>query len=133
METKTKFVLHKHNADRAGIHYDLRIKNPETNLVWSWALPKSEIPTDNKVYLAILTHDNSKPSILNFSGTIEKDNYGSGTIEIEDSGECIINKWLPNMISFTVKKSKKLIGSYHLIMTQQPNQWLFIKSKKEVN
>jgi hypothetical protein len=42
--TNTGFVVHHHEAEKAGPHYDLRIQIPETTVGSSWAVPKAKLP-----------------------------------------------------------------------------------------
>ena len=82
---KSEIVLIKHNAKKAGLHYDLRIK--ETNDKWfSWRLiydakkslvvPKSRHPIS-----AIKTTVHTKEEAL-YVGTIPDGEYGAGELSM---------------------------------------------------
>jgi DNA ligase D-like protein (predicted 3'-phosphoesterase) len=110
--TRSHFIIVKHEAKRAGLHYDLRFQMPNSQLWASFAVRKG-VPTDpgTKV-LAVRTHDHTKEEAW-FLGTIET-GYGAGKLTKFDDGPCDIIKYTPShmMIDF---KGHKIKGVYHLI------------------
>ena len=76
-----RFVIKEHHAERAGLHYDLRLE--EEGVLKSWALSKG-LPSKGQRHLAIKTVDHPLED-LDFEGTIEE-GYGKGEVEIYDSG-----------------------------------------------
>ena len=126
MKQRNNFVLHLHNAKKAGMHYDLRIKNPNDKLVYSWAIPKAQIPSTH-IVLAIETHT-SKSDILSYEGEIS-DGYGAGHILIKQTGIVNIIKWNVDKIIFNIDAPNELLnGRYYLIKTKS-DQWIFGRSK----
>jgi bifunctional non-homologous end joining protein LigD len=127
------YVLHLHVAQRAGEHYDLRIKYPKKKKLASWALPKAKIPKEGERYLAIKTDDHDM-YWLKFSGEIAEGSYGAGTIKIEQSGKLEVDHWTTGSIVFTVT-GNTMNGQYALIRIKpkvktKEDTWIFIKTKK---
>ena len=82
--TPSEFVIMKHEAKRAGLHYDLRFKMPKSNMWDSYAVRKG-VPTEpGKKVLAVKTTLHSRKEAL-LTGNI-KDGYGAGGKG--SSGEC---------------------------------------------
>ena len=109
----SKYVIHEHDAKRAGKHYDLRIQIPRKRLLASWALPKGRIPQKylEKV-LAIRTNDHGNYWLF-FQGEIPEGEYGAGTIKIIESGQVEVLGWSNKFI--TIKANGKLLnGRFHL-------------------
>lgn len=113
----TKFVLHEHKAIRAGLHYDLRIKEPGKEILISFALPKSKIPKKNEKFLAIKTTPH-KMKWLDFEGHIKEGNYGHGDIKIIQKGICEVHTWNNRLITFVIEDGSPMNGKYHLIKTK---------------
>ena len=95
------FLVQRHDAVRAGLHRDMRIKSDEGLL--SWALPKG-MPQPGEKNLAIRTqlHD---PSYAGFEGEIEK-GYGKGTVTKELEDRALITKADDRGITFTLADRK---------------------------
>jgi hypothetical protein len=114
MTTQSKFVIMKHEAKKAGLHYDLRFQMPRSKDWASFAVRKG-VPTKLGVkVLAIRTTIHSEKEAL-FTGNI-KDGYGAGKLTKWDSGFCIILKYSDKhtVIEF---KGLKIKGIYHLLST----------------
>lgn len=73
------FVIHKHNARRAGLHLDLRMR--EGDSLRSWAIPKARLPERGERLLAIET-DLHELSDYFAEGEIPEGEYGAGTLEV---------------------------------------------------
>ena len=131
----SQFVIMKHEALKAGLHYDLRFKMPKSQLWMSFSVRKGVPLKPGPKVLAIRTHDHTKKEAL-FTGKIEKGKYGAGKLTKWDGGSCTIIKFSPGYIGIDFKGSK-VKGVYHLInlgvMTKsdykKQNYWLF-KGKK---
>ncbi len=125
MSYKLKFVVDKHNAKKAGLHYDLRIQKCHTcEKLYSWAVPKG-IPLEKGIkHLAIKTPDHEM-KWLSFHGEIPDGEYGAGTIEIWDQGTCTVVKKTKNVWIFDFD-GDKMKGEYSLVKIRQG---LFLISK----
>lgn len=111
-EKKTQFIVHDHDAFRAGKHQDLRFKI-KSNKWDSFAVPK-KVPLKLGVkVLAIKTHSHSNKEAM-FVGEIPKGEYGGGKLKVFDQGDCIIEKYTPAHIVIDFK-GRKIKGIYHLI------------------
>ena len=112
--TKSKFIIVRHDAKRAGVHHDLRFVKPDKDVWMSFAVRKG-IPTNlgTKV-LAVRTHDHSTEEAL-FLGTIET-GYGAGKLTKFDDGACDILKFSPSHIIINFH-GKKIKGTYHILST----------------
>jgi bifunctional non-homologous end joining protein LigD len=107
-----KFIVVKHEAKRAGLHYDLRFEMPNSNLWASFAVPKG-VPTEpGKKVLAVRTHDHTKEEAL-YLGTIRQ-GYGAGKLSKWDSGNCTVKKFEDRHIVVDFKGSK-VKGLYHFV------------------
>ena len=121
---KTVFIIHEHYADKAGLHYDLRIQKEDILKSWSTRkLPDLANGTLNKIQL-FPTEDHSL-DWENFEGNIEH-GYGKGKVYIWDKGFCIIEKWDKNIT--IIFEGKKLKGKYTFIPYIK-NTFLLIKHK----
>ena len=128
-----EFVLQRHDAKKAGLHVDLRLRYPYKQSLASWALPKANIPqTTGDRMLAVRTSDHPM-DWMNFHGTIPEGSGGAGTVEIIQSGKAEIMEWTNKLISFRVE-GPIMNGRYALILMKRGNkpgqtQWLLIKGK----
>jgi len=92
------FVIQKHNARRAGEHFDIRFGDPAMG-AFSWATRK-ELPDAKKkisIYRQPLHHHGYMP----FEGAL-RGGYGAGTVRTHRKGKILITKATPDKISFTM-------------------------------
>jgi len=114
MKTNSRFIIVKHDAKKARLHYDLRFKMPKSKNWMSFAVRKG-VPTEpGKKVLAVRTHDHDEKEAL-FLGII-KDGYGAGKLSKWDDGACVIHKFSPSHVILELK-GRKAKGIYHLINT----------------
>ena len=120
-DTKGTFVIRRHTALRAGLHFDLHLDGE------SFAIPKGMPKTSGTKVLAIATQYHT-PSEARFTGTIPKGQYGAGTTEIIDEGEMTIIEHTPNKIAFHLH-GDTYAGNYFLIKTPRygKSTWLLMK------
>jgi bifunctional non-homologous end joining protein LigD len=131
------FVLQKHAARRAGLHWDFRLEHG--GVLWSWAVPKgpSLDPADRRMAIRVEDHP---VEYADFQGRIPDGEYGGGTVETWDRGT-----WAPlgdpeaglrkGDLKF-VLKGERLNGRFTLVRLRQRERqkaeaWLLIKGHDE--
>jgi bifunctional non-homologous end joining protein LigD len=133
------FVVQKHQAHRAGLHWDFRLEHK--GVLWSWAVRKgpSLDPHDKRIAAHVEDHP---IDYADFQGTIPDGQYGAGKVETWDRGT-----WRPLVdpdegmrdgeIKF-VLEGQRLHGKFTLIrLKPKPNErrqqdnWLLIKGHDE--
>jgi bifunctional non-homologous end joining protein LigD len=133
------FVVQKHQAHRAGLHWDFRLQH--NDVLWSWAVRKgpSLDPADKRIAVHVEDHP---LDYADFQGSIPEGHYGAGTVETWDRGT-----WEPLVdpeaglrdgeIKF-VLHGTRLNGKFTLVrLKPRPNQrgrqdnWLLIKGHDE--
>jgi len=103
------FVIQKHNAEIAGLHYDVRLES--NGVLLSWVL-RIVPPTSRGIKrLAIPVADHSL-NWANFTGEITY-GYGKGTVSLWDRGSVSWEKTIPPLI-FNLS-GNKLNGRYALL------------------
>ena len=77
------FVIQKHAAHRAGLHWDFRLEHG--GVLWSWAVREgpSLDPADRRIAVHVEDHP---IDYADFQGTIPAGQYGGGTVETWDRG-----------------------------------------------
>lgn len=116
-----EFVVHEHEAERAGLHHDLRLQ--EGGRLTSWAIPKG-MPTESGVKRLAIKVADHQIGYLGFEGKIEK-GYGKGDVRIWDMGEYDIISGDENSL-FVNFRGDKVVGNYYLKRTGG-NKWLIWK------
>jgi bifunctional non-homologous end joining protein LigD len=125
------FVVQKHAAHRAGLHWDFRLEHD--GVLWSWAVPKgpSLDPADRRMAIHVEDHP---IDYADFEGEIPVGEYGGGKVETWDRGT-----WEPlgdpddgmrkGDIKF-VLKGQRLNGRFTLARLRQRGKqeaWFLIK------
>jgi bifunctional non-homologous end joining protein LigD len=134
------FVVQKHAASH--LHYDFRLELD--GVLKSWAIPKGPTVTLGEKRLAMETEDHPFDYAA-FEGVIPANQYGAGHVIVWDCGvyspdeghkhsfddreeaQRRLRAELANgKISFFLR-GEKLKGSFALVKTSKPKEWLFIK------
>lgn len=122
MTSEKFYMVHRHDAKKAGLHFDLRLE--QDGVLKSWAIPKG-MPIHGGRHLAIQTTDHTM-EYGKWEGTI-KSGYGAGDVKIDTSGKY-------KTLSQSAKKWKfqvltgKYIGTWNLVHWKG-DKWLISKSK----
>ncbi len=131
------FVVQKHTARRAGLHWDFRLEHG--GVLWSWAVPKgpSLDPADRRMAIHVEDHPVDYAA---FQGTIPDGEYGAGSVETWDQGT-----WRPlddpdeglrkGNLRF-ILQGKRLAGRFTLARLhrrdpRKPEAWFLIKGHDE--
>ena len=125
---QARYVVHKHNAKKAGLHYDLRIEIPSKHILWSFASRKP-LPLKPGIKRLIIKQPDHELKWLNFSGEIPEGEYGAGTIRIWDKGKYKLWSKQNNKVYVLEFIGRKLKGIYVLVKMSN-NNYLFFKKKK---
>jgi len=136
LKGKSSFVVQKHQADKAGEHYDFRLEMPtdKGKKLVSWAIRKGPSMDPLVKRLAIQTSDHDM-KYGKFEGIIETGQYGAGKTIIWDAGDYkIIKPVIKNksdlekvtMFEFQLN-GKKLKGVFIMIKTKRG--WILKKKK----
>jgi bifunctional non-homologous end joining protein LigD len=113
------FVIHEHEARRAGWHHGLRLERG--GVLKSWAVPKG-VPEEPGVRrLAKLVEDHSL-DYGKFEGRILF-GYGAGRVRIWDRGTYKTISWNDNKIEL-IFRGKRLNGEYVLRWMEKMGSWL---------
>ena len=91
------YIVQRHDAERAGRHYDIRFGDKDLGLL-SWAARKG-LPEPGNKHLAVQQPVHSH-GYRDFEGTIPE-GYGKGTVSTHDKGQALITKVTPESVHFT--------------------------------
>ena len=119
----TRFVIHEHEALRAGWHHDLRLER--NGVLKSWAVPKG-VPEESGLRRIAMPVEDHALSYGKFEGKIPKGQYGAGKVRIWDRGTYETKSWGDTKIEVTFR-GKRLIGDYVLRWMERMNSWLLWK------
>jgi DNA ligase D-like protein (predicted 3'-phosphoesterase) len=124
------FVIQMHQANRAGLHYDIRLGHED--VLKSWASRKlPELIDDLTQKIMLFQTPDHDPSWKDFQGKID-DGYGAGYVHIWDKGTFKEIYWKKDHISVEFTGSK-IKGKYTFVLypdkKSKETQWLFFKSK----
>ena len=116
-----QFNIQRHQAKRAGEHFDLRLVDPSSGIAHSWAARNLPTNPGDKT-LAVQQPDHTQ-NYASWEGTIEE-GYGAGKVMLFSSDKVEVTKSTPDHILFNVYKSTGDTERYALIHTGG-DDWLF--------
>ncbi len=116
-----EFGVHEHNAERRGLHYDLRLGDPSTGHAHSWAT-RQPLPKPGESIWAIQQPTHTV-RYMDFEGTLPT-GYGAGTVKLFDRGKTEILRASPGHIVFNVYRGR---GPEEYVLHQiSGTKWKFI-------
>lgn len=122
VDSEWEYSLQSHDADRAGMHYDLRLADPDTQFAHSWALPKHTLPNDNSRVRLAVQQPTHTMSYMNFEGDINE-GYGKGSVKLEERGKVKV-KTSPGKVEFEHPQHGPMA-----IIQKDGKQWIIVKKK----
>ena len=123
-----RFLIHHHKAEKAGLHYDLRLEREGVLKSFATRYLPELIDGDKKKILLIQVADH-KLEWFDFEGRIFT-GYGKGNMYIWDKGTYETDKWTKSNIILTFT-GQKLVGQYSLIPYRaKTDQWLMFHVSK---
>lgn len=115
------WVVQRHEAERAGPHYDIRFGAPG---LFSWAARKG-LPTKPGQKVLAVQQPLHEGQYIDFEGEIIE-GYGKGLVKKEDKGQVLITKVKPDQITFVVAH-RKFPEVFTLIRDKKkPKNWLLV-------
>lgn len=119
------WIVQRHQARRAGEHFDVRMGTPDTGL-FSWAVRKG-LPQPGGKHLAVRQplHEHG---YRDFEGEIPS-GYGAGRVSKHDEGRVLVTRVEPSAIHFTVAH-RRYPERYLLTRSTDPKRWLLINTTR---
>lgn len=117
------FAVQKHEAERAGLHYDLRLHGAPGDKAYSFALRKG-LPEPGQKHLAI-PQPLHEGSYSDFEGELQS-GYGKGTVTTHEKGRMFVTHASPDKVKFVVA-SRKSPEMFALVKKPDGN-WLLINT-----
>jgi len=117
--------IQKHDAQKAGKHYDVRLVDPKSQKAHSFAVPRARLPgSRDRMLLAIQQPTHTADYALNFEGKIPSGTYGAGSVSIALKEPVNVVKANADRIHFERNDGRK-----YVLFRTQGNNWGF-KQKK---
>jgi hypothetical protein len=103
-------TIQRHNADKAGKHYDLRLIDPKTDKAHSFAVPKARLPRrSDRMLLALQQPTHTADYALNFEGKIPKGTYGAGKVTMPFKEQVEVIKGNADKLHFQRNNGQKYV------------------------
>lgn len=127
LKIKNKFLIHEHKANRAGLHYDLRIEH--NCKLESFATRKIADLINNKTKKIMLFRQPiHEPEWFDFESEIGQ-GYGSGKLKMWDKGSYKTIKWEDDGNIVLDFSGSRLIGTFAIIpYNLEKKQYLMLKT-----
>lgn len=113
--------IQEHVADKAGLHYDLRLNPTGSGDALSWAVRTTGLPSPGQKVLAVEQPTHAK-SYMGWSGNIAE-GYGAGEVRSIVDDEVEILKSSPDQIEFVMHSSQ--IPQRFILKRTSGKDWLF--------
>lgn len=122
-EDTWQLSVQEHSADKAGVHWDLRLTDPKTGHSHSWAIPKMSYPEQGKIRLAVQqpTHTSGYAT---WEGNIPH-GYGKGDVKLIENAQVRV-KSSADRVEFHHPTLGKMV-----LRKKDTANWLMIKPKME--
>jgi adenylate kinase family enzyme/GNAT superfamily N-acetyltransferase len=120
-------AIQKHDANKAGTHFDLRLIPPKGNKAHSWAIPKAKLPKRGVMQLAIQQPTHTKEYATTFSGKIPKGTYGAGKVTMHTNEPVTVLSAGDNRVKF-----RRASGEQFTLFRTKEKQWGITKTAAEV-
>lgn len=99
---KWEYAVHEHKAEKRGLHYDIRLGDPETGHAHSWAMPVAwPKPGESAWAIQQPTHT---IEYMNFEGRIPS-GYGKGDVALHTRDKVEVTASGPGHINFNLYKN----------------------------
>lgn len=95
-----QMAIQRHDAEKAGPHWDLRLVDPKSGRAHSFAIPKMIFPEGKKINLAIQQPTHTADYATTFEGDIPAGTYGAGTVKMHTNEPINVIKANANRIQF---------------------------------
>jgi hypothetical protein len=118
------WVVQRHEADRAGPHYDVRFGTKDVGLL-SWAT-KKELPKPGE-RIALFQQPVHDYDYKDFTGVIEK-GYGKGSVKLHESGQLLVTKVNDDAIHLTTAHTRYPERLVFIKPKDGSKQWLLVNS-----
>jgi len=132
MNKNGTYIIHLHDAKKAGKHYDLRLTI--NNTTHSFTLPKMKIPGIDDVVLAIKSYVEYDVHKINpYRDVIPDGEYGAGTLKTIETGKFEVLDWPTDSSKIVLyfpsqTGGQYLVGTYYFVKTKE-NHYIFGKKK----
>ena len=116
---RSEIVVQRHDAERAGTHFDIRLKSKDGLISWS---SRKGLPEDRP--RLVIRQPLHSTGYKNFQGEI-KEGYGKGNVKLEMNQPVTVDNANDHHVSFEMKDGRK----YRMVKPKnfKPNQWLMSK------
>lgn len=109
------FSLSRHDAKKAGRHYDLRLVDPETEEAHSWALPRAKLPEPGEKVLAVPQPTHTREYAERRGEWVISGGYGAGKVKSEMFEPTEVVEATPRRIQFNLYGPGQRVGQFSII------------------
>jgi len=120
--TLWQLVIHKHLAERAGEHRDLRLLDSKTGITYNWATRK--LPEPGKGTYAIFQPTHAK-EYLGWEGTIPE-GYGAGKVSIERKEPVELRASSPKEVRFNAYNGR--VPEQYVLRHTEGKKWVLFNA-----